>query len=58
MKRFAAAHPEVPVYIYDAGHGFNSDRRADYSEDDARLARQRTLALFASAMPANAPDRG
>jgi len=40
------AHPEVPVYIYDAGHGFVSDRRADYREDAARLARLRTLQLF------------
>lgn len=40
-------HPDVPVYLYDAGHGFVSDRRADYHEDSARLARLRTLALFA-----------
>lgn len=39
-------HPEVKVYIYDAGHGFNSDRRADYNEEAAKLARQRTLDLF------------
>lgn len=39
-------HPDLPVYLYDAGHGFNSDRRADYHEDSARLARLRTLALF------------
>jgi carboxymethylenebutenolidase len=41
-----AAHPEVPAYIYDAGHGFVSDRRKDYHEDCARLARLRTLQLF------------
>jgi len=40
------AHPEVPVFIYDAGHGFVSDRRADYNADCARLARLRTLQLF------------
>jgi carboxymethylenebutenolidase len=40
-------HPEVPIFLYDAGHGFVSDRRADYREDAARLARLRTLALFA-----------
>ncbi|HVI32544.1 dienelactone hydrolase family protein [Phenylobacterium sp.] len=39
-------HPDLPVYLYDAGHGFNSDRRADYHADSARLARLRTLALF------------
>ena len=34
------------VYVYDAGHGFASDRRADYDPDSARLARLRTLQLF------------
>ncbi len=46
VERVSAAHPDVPVYVYEAGHGFNSDRRADYNEDSARLARERTLALF------------
>lgn len=39
-------HPDVMVYLYDAGHGFNSDRRADYNEAAAKLARERTLELF------------
>jgi carboxymethylenebutenolidase len=39
-------HPEVEVYIYDAGHGFNSDRRTDYNPEAAKLGRDRTLALF------------
>ncbi|HEY0844324.1 MAG TPA: dienelactone hydrolase family protein [Noviherbaspirillum sp.] len=39
-------HPGVGIFLYDAGHGFNSDRRADYHEESARLARQRTLELF------------
>jgi len=42
----AARHPDVPIYRYGAGQGFASDRRADYSADEARLARLRTLALF------------
>ena len=41
------AHPDVPIYLYDAGHGFLSDRRADYHPDSARLGRLRTLAHFA-----------
>jgi len=42
-----AAHPEVPVYIYEAsGHGFNNDGRPDSDLADAELARQRTVALF------------
>jgi carboxymethylenebutenolidase len=43
------AHPDIPIYIYDAGHGFASDRRADYDADCARLARLRTLQLFSRA---------
>ena len=46
VEAFAAAHPETPVYLYDAGHGFNSDRRADFHAESAQLARERTLALF------------
>ena len=38
--------PTVPVHIYPAGHGFNCDERAHYHEPSARLARERTLALF------------
>jgi carboxymethylenebutenolidase len=41
-------HPELPIYLYEAGHGFVSDRRSDYDADSARLARLRTLALFAN----------
>ena len=46
VEKVRAAHPEVAVYLYDAGHGFNSDRRADFHAESARLARERTLALF------------
>jgi carboxymethylenebutenolidase len=42
----AKQHPNATVYIYEAGHGFNSDRRKDYHEPSAHLARERTLALF------------
>ena len=38
-----ATHPEVPVHVYPAGHGFNCDERASYDEASARLARERTL---------------
>ena len=37
---------KTAVYLYDAGHGFNSDRRKDYHEPSADLAKQRTLELF------------
>ena len=47
VDAIAAAHPDIPIHLYDAGHGFVSDRRADYDVDAARLARLRTLQLFA-----------
>lgn len=47
IEAIAAAHPEVPIHVYDAGHGFVSDRGADHRPDAARLARLRTLQLFA-----------
>ena len=34
------------VFVYEAGHGFNSDRRRDYDAAAAAQARGRTLALF------------
>jgi carboxymethylenebutenolidase len=44
-----AAHPDVPVYIYEnSGHGFNNDGRPDSDLADAKLARERTLAFFAA----------
>ncbi|MCC2975100.1 dienelactone hydrolase family protein [Sphingomonas sp. PL-96] len=47
VEALAAAEPaNATVYIYDAGHGFNSDRRDDYSPEAAKLARDRTLELF------------
>ena len=43
VAQIQAAHPEVPVYRYDAGHGFNCDVRASYDAESARLARERSL---------------
>ena len=42
----AKGHPTAQVFVYDANHGFNSDRRKDYHEPSAALARERTLGLF------------
>jgi carboxymethylenebutenolidase len=47
VKQFMARHPDLPVYLYDADHGFNCDQRAMYDAAAAALARQRTLDLFA-----------
>ena len=45
-KVAAKRWPNAEVFVYEAGHGFNSDRRKDYHAPSADLARQRTLALF------------
>jgi carboxymethylenebutenolidase len=42
----AKDHPSAQVFVYEANHGFNSDRRKDYHEPSAELARERTLGLF------------
>lgn len=47
VEDIGAAHPEIPIHLYDAGHGFASDRSSDDRPDAARLARLRTLQLFA-----------
>jgi carboxymethylenebutenolidase len=48
VDAFAAKHPEVHVFWYDADHGFA--RKGSYSYDEAAdtLALQRTLDLFAA----------
>ena len=46
VDRIEAAHPDVPVYIYDAGHGFARKNSADYDAASDRLAFERTIALF------------
>lgn len=43
VAKIKEAHPEVPVYLYDAGHGFNCDVRASYDTASAKLARERSL---------------
>lgn len=34
---------DVPVYVYDAGHGFNCNDRGSYHQPSAELALERTL---------------
>ena len=46
--KIRARHPNVPVYVYDADHGFFSPDRPPTIHDpaSAKLARERTLELF------------
>jgi carboxymethylenebutenolidase len=46
VRKFAAAHPEIEVFIYAADHGFNCDQRGSYDPVAAKLARERTLAFL------------
>jgi carboxymethylenebutenolidase len=43
VEKFKKAHPELPVYMYAADHGFNCDQRGSYDAAAAKLARERTL---------------
>ncbi len=42
-EKVHAQHPEIPIYWYDAGHGFSCNDRASYNAEAARLARERSL---------------
>jgi carboxymethylenebutenolidase len=46
VEKVHAAHPEVEICWYDAGHAFNNDTRASYNEEAAKEAMARTLAFF------------
>ncbi len=45
-KLIEKQHPTAQIFVYEAGHGFNSDRRKDWHPESADLAKQRTLMLF------------
>jgi carboxymethylenebutenolidase len=46
VETIHAAHPEVEIFWYDAGHGFNRDVDASYNRDAATLARERSLTFL------------
>ena len=50
VAKIRAAFPEMPVFDYPAGHGFNRDGSAAYDEASAKLARERSLAFFKTHM--------
>jgi carboxymethylenebutenolidase len=43
VEKVHAAHPEVEIYWYDAGHAFNCEPRANYNAAAAKEARERSL---------------
>lgn len=50
IEQHRQALPHAPIYVYDAGHGFSCDLRADYDADSAALAWTRTLAFLADSL--------
>jgi len=44
VEKISAAHPDLPVWLYDAGHAFVAPN--GYHADSASLAMLRTLQLF------------
>ena len=46
VEKVKAAHPQIPVHVYPADHGFNCDHRASHHAESAALARRRTLEFF------------
>jgi carboxymethylenebutenolidase len=46
VQKVKDAHPELPVHIYPAGHGFNCDHRGSFEATSAKIARERTLEFF------------
>ena len=47
VEKIREAHPAVPIFVYDADHGFNCDARSSFDATAAEVARDRTLAFFA-----------
>jgi carboxymethylenebutenolidase len=44
VENIKRANPKSPVYVYEgAGHGFNCDERASYSDKDAKIAFERSI---------------
>ena len=50
IDQHRAAMPTAPIYLYNAGHGFNCEPRPDFHADSAALAWRRTLDFFADAL--------
>ena len=46
VDRVRAAHPDVPIHVYPAGHGFFSDRSHDHDPVQADRAWARARAFF------------
>jgi carboxymethylenebutenolidase len=43
-----ARYPKIPIYTYEAGHGFCREGSDDFHEESCRIATERTLSFFSS----------
>ncbi|MBV1907110.1 MAG: dienelactone hydrolase family protein [Pseudomonadales bacterium] len=48
VDKIKSALPEVPVYVYNADHGFNCDMRDSYNKEASTEALKTTLEFFAT----------
>lgn len=48
VDKVRAAYPDVPIYLYDAGHGFCREASHDFHAPSRDLAFERTLSFFAA----------
>jgi carboxymethylenebutenolidase len=55
LVQFRALRPDVSVYSYQAGHGFNCEERDTYDEDAASRARERTLFMISQYVEGQGP---
>ncbi len=58
VEAIRAKHPEVPVYLYEAGHGFNCDERGSYDAPSATEAWGRTMAFLGEHLVARLDNTG
>jgi len=45
-QAFSDRHPELPQFVYPAGHGFNCNERSDFHPESSAIAWRRTLGFF------------
>jgi carboxymethylenebutenolidase len=48
VDKVRAAYPDIPIHLYDAGHGFCREGGADFHAPSRELALERTFELFDS----------
>lgn len=49
VDKIQQAHPDIPVHVYEAGHGFARKNSQDYDAASDKLAFERTITLFGKA---------